>query len=85
MIMCYFFFIWPILQARGEIKTIFSLLFFGRIEAKENCFWDFLTFNKVPDIRVNPEPTDPNNPKDISAILATEVAEGPKIWGARYE
>ena len=39
----------------------------------------------IPYIKVNDEPTDPSNPKDIGAILATEVAEGPKIWGAHYE
>jgi len=38
-----------------------------------------------PESTVNAEPTDPSNPKDIGAILATEVAEGPKIWGAHYE
>ena len=44
-------------------------------------FWSLT----IPDIKVNPEPTDPSNPKDIDAILATEVAEGPKIWETHYE
>ena len=44
-------------------------------------FWPSTT----PGIKVNPERTDPSNPKDIGAILATEVAEGSKIWGAHYE
>ena len=43
-------------------------------------FWP----STIPDIKVNSEPTDPSNPKDIGAILATEVAEGPNIWGDEH-
>ena len=40
------FFSWsePFLEARVEILQNISFAF-GRIEAKKNCFWDFLTFN----------------------------------------
>ena len=84
MNMCHFFLIWPILQARGEIDTIFSLVFLEELKQWKIAFEIFWPLT-IPDIRVNPEPTDPSNPKDIGAILATEVAKGPNIWGAHYK
>ena len=68
-----------ILEASAEIiQKIVG--YFKELKARKIAFEIFWPLT-IPDI----ESTDPSNPKDISVILATEVAEGPKIWGANYK